>query len=199
MKKSLILTATLLLAACVAFAQSSTNSGDQSSSQPGHSMRTQSSTSSSTTSGKSGSTLETLRGCLSREGTDYILTTIGPNQERYEITGGTSKLAAQVGHEVSITGNVQNTGSTAAGWNSTHGSMMGNGQGGNNQGGMMGNGQGGNNQGGMMGSGQGGNNQGGMMGNGQGGNNQGGMMNTTPAGTILLKNFKHISTSCKPS
>jgi hypothetical protein len=50
---------------------------------------------------------------------------------------------------------VQNTGSTAAGWNS---------------------------------------NQGGMMGNGQGG-----MMNTSPAGTILLKNFKHISTSCNPS
>jgi hypothetical protein len=51
-----------------------------------------------------------------------------------------------------------------------------------------------NNQGGMMGNGQGGNNQGGMMGNGQGG-----MMNTSPAGTILLKNFKHISTSCNPS
>ena len=176
MKKAVILTSTLLFAACMAFAQSSTNSGDQSSSQPGHSMSTQSSTSSSTTSEKSASPSETLRGCLSREGTDYFLTTIGPNRERYEITGGTSKLAAHVGHEVSITGSVQNTGSMAAGRNSNQGGMMGNGQGGNNQGGMMGNGQGG------------------MMGNGQGG-----MMNTSPAGTILLKNFKHISTSCNPS
>jgi hypothetical protein len=176
MKKAVILTSTLLFAACMAFAQSSTNSGDQSSSQPGHSMSTQSSTSSPTTSEKSAGPSETLRGCLSREGTDYFLTTIGPTRERYEITGDTSKLAAHVGHEVSITGSVQNIGSTAAGRN-------------NNQGGMMGNGQGG-----MMGNGQGGNNQGGMM-----GNSQGGMMNTSPAGTILLKNFKHISTSCNPS
>jgi hypothetical protein len=34
---------------------------------------------------------------------------------------------------------------------------------------------------------------------GSSGNNQGGMMNKPPAGTILLKNFKHISTSCNPS
>jgi uncharacterized lipoprotein YajG len=40
MKKAVILTSTLLFAACMAFAQSSTNSGDQSSSQPGHSMST---------------------------------------------------------------------------------------------------------------------------------------------------------------
>jgi hypothetical protein len=100
MTKRAVLISTLLLAACVAFAQNSSGDGSQGSSQ----------TTSSTSTQKSAEN-ETLRGCLSKEGSDYYLTTLGANQERYEITGNTEKLAAHVGHEISVTGSVQNTGS----------------------------------------------------------------------------------------
>lgn len=103
MTKVAVLISTLLLAACVAFAQSSGGYGSQDSSQ----------TMSSTANTQSSAGNETLRGCLSKQGSDYYLTTLGANQERYEITGNTAKLAAHVGHEISVTGNVENTGSTA--------------------------------------------------------------------------------------
>jgi hypothetical protein len=96
--KGAVLISTLLLVACVAFAQNSSY-GSQDSSQ----------TTSSTSTQSAGN--ETLRGCLSKEGSDYYLTMLGANQERYEITGNTEKLAAHVGHEISVTGSVQNTGS----------------------------------------------------------------------------------------
>ena len=107
MTKSAVLISTLLLAACVAFAQNSSGYGSQDSSQTTASQTTTSSTTSPQSSGGN----ETLRGCLSKEGSEYYLTTLGANQGRYEITGDTAKLAAHVGHEISVTGSVQNTGS----------------------------------------------------------------------------------------
>jgi len=91
MTKAAVLISTLLLAASVAFAQ-------------GYDIPASSTDTQNTT--------QTLRGCLSKAGSDYFLTTLD-NAERYEITGKTAKLAAQVGHEISITGRVENTGSEA--------------------------------------------------------------------------------------
>ncbi len=99
MRKAAILISTLLLAACVAFGQDY-GYGSQ------DSQTTQSTQSSA---GKN----ETLRGCLSKQGSDFYLTTLGANQQRYEITGNTAKLAAHVGHEMAITGRVENSGSMA--------------------------------------------------------------------------------------
>jgi hypothetical protein len=106
MTKRAILLSTLLLAACVAFAQNSSGYGSQDSSQT---------TTSPTTSAQSSGGKETFRGCLSKEGPEFYLTTLGANHERFELTGDTTKLAAHVGHEISVTGSVQNTGSTATG------------------------------------------------------------------------------------
>jgi hypothetical protein len=110
MTKRAILLSTLLLAACVAFAQYSSGYGSQDSSQT---------TTSSTTSAQSSGGNETFRGCLSKEGSEFYLTTLGANQDRYELTGDTTKLAAHVGHEISVTGSVQNTGSMANSSNSS--------------------------------------------------------------------------------
>ncbi len=149
MRKVAILISTLVLAACVAFGQSS-GYGSQNS---------------ETTQNSAGKN-ETLRGCLSKQGPDYYLTTLGANQQRYEISGDTAKLAAHVGHEISVTGNVQNMGSMAS--NGSQGSMMNGDEGMNGNKGMNGNDHS------MMGSNQ-------------------GMMNT---GTIALEKFHHISATC---
>ena len=95
MTKAALFLSTILLAACVAFAQG------------------YESTDSSQSTASTNTQNETLRGCLSKGGSDYFLTTLGANPERYEITGKTAKLAAHVGHEISATGKVENNGSTA--------------------------------------------------------------------------------------
>jgi hypothetical protein len=113
MTKRAILLSTLLLAACAAFAQYSSGYGSQDSSP----------------STQSSGGNETFRGCLSKEGPEYYLTTLGANQDRYELTGDTTKLAAHVGHEISVTGSVQNTGpasqgSTTSGDNTASGTIL---------------------------------------------------------------------------
>jgi hypothetical protein len=76
----------------------------------GYGSQDSSQTTSPTTSTQRSGGNETFRGCLSKEGAEYYLTTLGANQGRYELTGDTTKLAAHVGHEISVTGSVQNTG-----------------------------------------------------------------------------------------
>ncbi len=107
MTKRAILLSTLLLAAYVAFAQYSSGYGSQDSSP----------------STQSSGGNETFRGCLSKEGPEFFLTTLGANPGRYELTGDTAKLAAHVGHEISVTGSVQNTG-PASQSNTTSGGNM---------------------------------------------------------------------------
>jgi hypothetical protein len=53
---------------------------------------------------------ETLAGCLSKSGSDYFLTR--SDGDRYQVTGDTSKLAAHVGHEIRVTGDVSEAGNS---------------------------------------------------------------------------------------
>ncbi len=103
MRRSALVAAVVLLAACVVAAQSSSGYGTtQSQGSSQSSMGTQSSTEHE----------EMLAGCLSKSGSDYFLTR--SDGDRYQVTGDTSKLAAHVGHEMRITGEVSQEGSSAA-------------------------------------------------------------------------------------
>jgi hypothetical protein len=68
----------------------------------------------------SGGTAQTVDGCLSRSGADYILTASDGSQ--YLVAGDTSPLSAHVGHEVAITGGVSQGASSGA-MNSPNGSI----------------------------------------------------------------------------
>lgn len=71
----------------------------------------------SPTQGTSGSTgQETVKGCLSSSGGNYMLT--DKNGKTFELTGNTSKLSEHVGHEIKVTGTA---GSASA---SSNGSAM---------------------------------------------------------------------------
>jgi hypothetical protein len=53
--------------------------------------------------GTSGSTgQETIKGCLSNSGGNYMLT--DKNGKAFQLTGDTSKLSDHVGHEIKVTG-----------------------------------------------------------------------------------------------
>jgi Protein of unknown function (DUF5818) len=67
----------------------------------------------SSQSSKSGSSSQTsVKGCLSRSGSDYTLT--DKSGTTFKLTGDTSKLSDHVGHEVQITGTENSASSSAA-------------------------------------------------------------------------------------
>ena len=117
MRRSVFLAAVLLTAACMAAQTSSSGYGT-----------TQGPDSSQNSMGAQNSAAneETLAGCLSKSGSDYFLTR--SDGDRYQVTGDTAKLAAHVGHEISVTGQVSqansSTGSSSgSGMNSHSGTI----------------------------------------------------------------------------
>jgi ABC-type phosphate transport system substrate-binding protein len=94
MRRLLLLLSVLLLGACWAVAQDTTNS-NSSQSDP-----------TSASSGQTGSTnasgATVVEGCLNGSSGNYTLT--DKNGVSYQLTGDTAKLSEHVGHEVKITG-----------------------------------------------------------------------------------------------
>jgi ABC-type phosphate transport system substrate-binding protein len=105
MRHLLLLLSVLLLGACWAVAQDTTNPTSPNSSQT---SPTSSQTGATTASGATA-----VEGCLSGASGNYTLT--DKNGVAYQLTGDTAKLSEHVGHEVKITG----TSSSASGSDGT--------------------------------------------------------------------------------
>jgi ABC-type phosphate transport system substrate-binding protein len=105
MRKVLLLVSVLLLGACWAAAQDSTNS---SSSPASPTSASAGQTGSATSSGAN-----TVEGCLSGSSGNYTLT--AKDGTTYQLTGDTAKLSEHVGHEVKITGTSSAASSNAGG------------------------------------------------------------------------------------
>jgi Protein of unknown function (DUF5818) len=64
--------------------------------------------------GTSGSTgQETVKGCLSNSGGNYMLT--DKNGKTFQLTGDTSKLSEHVGHEIKVTGTASSASASSNG------------------------------------------------------------------------------------
>jgi len=114
MRKVLSLVSVLLLGACWAVAQDSTNSNSSpSSSTPSSST----SASSSQTGSATASGANTVEGCLSGSSGSYTLT--AKDGTSYQLTGDTAKLSEHVGHEVKVTGTSSAASSNASGGTAT--------------------------------------------------------------------------------
>jgi uncharacterized protein DUF5818 len=104
MRKVLLLVSVLLLGACWAVAQDSTNSN----SSPASPTSASSGQTASTASGAN-----TVEGCLSGSSGSYTLT--AKDGTSYQLTGDTAKLSEHVGHTVKITGTSSAASSSAGG------------------------------------------------------------------------------------
>jgi hypothetical protein len=109
MRKVLSLVSVLLLGACWAVAQDSTNSNS--------SPASPTSASSGQTASATASGANTVEGCLS--GSSGIYTLTAKDGTSYQLTGDTAKLSEHVGHEVKITGTSSAASSNAAGGTAT--------------------------------------------------------------------------------
>src|ERR1700751_4820752 len=109
MRRLVLLFSVLLLGACWAAAQDTSNSSksDPTSSSPGQ----------SDTATASGAT--SVQGCLSGSSGNYTLT--DKNGNTYQLTGDTAKLSEHVGHEVKVTGTSSSGSASAAGGGTTTG------------------------------------------------------------------------------
>jgi ABC-type phosphate transport system substrate-binding protein len=109
MRKLLLLVSVLLLGACWAVAQDTTN--------PNPSQTSPTAASSGQTSSATASGATTVQGCLSGSSGNYTLS--AKDGTSYQLTGDTAKLSDHVGHEVKITGTSSaaspNGGGTATG------------------------------------------------------------------------------------
>src|ERR1700728_2901534 len=105
MRHLLLLLSVLLLGACWAVAQDTTNPTSPS---PSQTSPTSSQTGATTASGATA-----VEGCISGASGNYTLT--DKNGVAYQLTGDTAKLSEHVGHEVKITG----TSSSASGSDGT--------------------------------------------------------------------------------
>ena len=92
MRRLLLLLSVLLLGACWAAAQDTTNQTT-----PNSTPTSSSQTSSATASGEI-----TVQGCLSGSSGNYTIS--DKNGTSYQLTGDTAKLSEHVGHEVKVTG-----------------------------------------------------------------------------------------------
>jgi hypothetical protein len=92
MRRLLLLLSVLLLGACWAVAQDTTNQTN-----PNSTPTSSSQTSSATASGET-----TVQGCLSGSSGNYTIS--DKNGTSYQLTGDTAKLSEHVGHEVKVTG-----------------------------------------------------------------------------------------------
>ena len=112
MRHLLLLISVLLLGACWAVAQDTTNPTS-----PDPSQTSPTSASSSQTGATTASGATAVEGCLSGASGNYTLT--DKNGVAYQLTGDTAKLSEHVGHEVKITGTSSSAspggGGTAAG------------------------------------------------------------------------------------
>ena len=108
MRHLLLLLSVLLLGACWAVAQDTTNPTS-----PDPSQNSPTSASSSQTGATTASGATAVEGCLSGASGNYTLT--DKNGVAYQLTGDTAKLSEHVGHEVKITG----TSSSASGSDGT--------------------------------------------------------------------------------
>jgi ABC-type phosphate transport system substrate-binding protein len=97
MRHLLLLISVLLLGACWAVAQDTTNPTS-----PDPSQTSPTSASSSQTGATTASGATAVEGCLSGASGNYTLT--DKNGVAYQLTGDTAKLSEHVGHEVKITG-----------------------------------------------------------------------------------------------
>lgn len=108
MRKLLLLVSVLLLGACWAVAQDSSNSNSSPASPTAASSGQTGSTASGATS---------VEGCLSGSSGNYTLA--AKDGTTYQLTGDTAKLSEHVGHQVKVTGTSSaasaNAGGTAAG------------------------------------------------------------------------------------
>jgi ABC-type phosphate transport system substrate-binding protein len=105
MRKLLLLVSVLLLGACWAVAQDSTNSNSNPASPT--------SASSGQTGSATSSGANTVEGCLSGSSGSYTLT--AKDGTSYQLTGDTAKLSEHVGHTVKITGTSNAASSNAGG------------------------------------------------------------------------------------
>jgi ABC-type phosphate transport system substrate-binding protein len=105
MRKVLLLVSVLLLGACWAVAQDSTNSSS--------SPASPTSASSGQTGSAAASGANTVEGCLSGSSGSYTLT--AKDGTSYQLTGDTAKLSEHVGHTVKITGTSSAASSNAGG------------------------------------------------------------------------------------
>ena len=97
MRHLLLLLSVLLLGACWAVAQDTTNPTS-----PDPSQNSPTSASSSQTGATTASGATAVEGCLSGASGNYTLT--DKNGVAYQLTGDTAKLSEHVGHQVKITG-----------------------------------------------------------------------------------------------
>ena len=97
MRHLLLLISVLLLGACWAVAQDTTNPTS-----PDPSQNSPTSASSSQTGATTASGATAVEGCLSGASGNYTLT--DKNGVAYQLTGDTAKLSEHVGHQVKITG-----------------------------------------------------------------------------------------------
>jgi ABC-type phosphate transport system substrate-binding protein len=105
MRKVLLLVSVLLLGACWAVAQDSTNSSS--------SPASPTSASSGQTGSAAASGANTVEGCLSGSSGSFTLT--AKDGTSYQLTGDTAKLSEHVGHTVKITGTSSAASSNAGG------------------------------------------------------------------------------------